>query len=371
MGPSYTWHPGTGRVAGRWPIPVALAPDELFSTWLIRTALAQGADPLSLTSSLWPQWRPLTLDLDRGIDDERLQKLAVASGVSVAALNAASLLPIVRASGLEPAARAGIWYWVLALGSRNRRRRGGLQYCPVCLDTDHEPYFRLQWRLAWHTACIVHQLMLFDRCSCCHAPVEPHRLVAGMSITSCSTCRGDFRRAKPVVANINAMRFQQSADTAAWSQKGHYGQHLLTAKAWFDLARYKLMLLRCAGRFESSRLRASLVAVDASVQSLRRPETGLSFEILPTYERAHLASIVGVLLDAGPEKLCAAALAQSATLRHDWPTLPPVLGQFASEAFGPKQLRFTAPKARANAPVAQRTVLIRWARFRRRTRQAP
>lgn len=28
----------------RWPVPVALAPDELFSMWIVRAALAQGAD---------------------------------------------------------------------------------------------------------------------------------------------------------------------------------------------------------------------------------------------------------------------------------------------------------------------------------------
>ena len=50
--------------------------DELLSSWLIRTAIAQGCQPLTLTHKIWGKsWRPWTSDLDLNIDSEYLQIL--------------------------------------------------------------------------------------------------------------------------------------------------------------------------------------------------------------------------------------------------------------------------------------------------------
>lgn len=83
---SHTWHPGTGRIESRWPVPVPLEADELLSTWLVRVALSQGCDPLVLTGELWPKWRVWTLDLDRGVATERLRILERMSGIDMSAL---------------------------------------------------------------------------------------------------------------------------------------------------------------------------------------------------------------------------------------------------------------------------------------------
>lgn len=147
MDATYSWHPGTGRVVANWAIPVPLLPDELLSSWLVRAALAQGCDPLVLSGELWSKWRIWTRDADRGLNQERLLVLAKASGVNSAAFKAASVRCIVPAITTEPLDELAIWPWVLALGSRNRKRHGGLQYCPLCLREDTKPYYRLQWRL--------------------------------------------------------------------------------------------------------------------------------------------------------------------------------------------------------------------------------
>ena len=39
MGASHTWHPGTDRLSGEWPLVPSLLPDELLSSWLVRAAL--------------------------------------------------------------------------------------------------------------------------------------------------------------------------------------------------------------------------------------------------------------------------------------------------------------------------------------------
>lgn len=368
---AYTWHPGTGRVVSRWPVPVALAPDELFSMWLVRAALAQGADPLVLASHLWPRWRVWTIDLDRGISDERMSRLVRESGIEAGQLRAASLLPIALATGLEREASSAIWHWILALGSRNRKRRGGLQYCPLCLANDARPYFRLQWRLAWHTCCAVHKVGLRDRCCHCHLPIEPHRLTAFAAMSTCPSCKGDIRQSFVLPAANAAFAFQERADRVVLTGVGAYGGHQLQAKEWFHLARYFLMLLRFAARRQISGLGKCLTGLDPGSCRLRPPITGLGFEMLPTSERSGFLESVGTLIQAGPEQLRSAIVADSLTdtsLRQGWRSLPPYIDDIVREV--PKLVRTRkATKSSSPAPKSRRTVLYKWARLQRKMRR--
>lgn len=370
---AHTWHPGTGRVVSRWPVPVALAPDELLSMWLVRAALAQGVDPLVLAGHLWPKWRVWTIDLDRGINDERMSTLARESGIDADKLRAASLLPIARVTGLEQEAASAIWHWILALGSRNRKRRGGLQYCSLCLACDAKPYFRLHWRLAWHTCCALHKVGLLDRCCHCQSPIEPNRLTASDEMSACSNCGSDIRRAVTLPASGAALAFQECSDRVVLTGVGSYGEHQMQAKEWFHLARYFLMLLRCAARRQVSGLGKCLAGVDAGVARLCPPVTGLGFEMLPPSERAAFLQSVGALIKAGPEQLRSAAVSHSmkdTSLRQGWRSLPPHIDAIAREI--PQQVRSRKQKGNAGpAPMARRAVLYKWARLQRKMRRVP
>lgn len=367
---AHTWHPGTGRVVSRWPVPVSLAPDELFSTWLVRAALAQGADPLVLAGHLWPKWRAWTIDLDRGINDERMNTLTHQSGIEAHKLRAASLLPIALMTGLEQEVASGIWHWILALGSRNRKRRGGLQYCSLCLAEDVRPYYRLHWRLAWHTCCAVHKIGLCDRCCHCQFPIEPNRLTAAAAMSSCSNCRGDIRHGSALPAANAALAFQECADRVALTGAGSFGNHQLEAKEWFHLARYFLMLLRCTARNQVSSLGKCLACLDPGVSGLRPPVTGLGLEMLPPLERSKFLGSVGALIQVGPEKLLNSVLAKSmndTSLRQGWRLLPPCIDSLVREI--PQLVR--SRKANGNSTPAQmsrQTVLYKWARLQRKMR---
>lgn len=368
---AHTWHPGTGRVVSRWPVPVALAPDELFSMWLVRAALAQGVDPLVLAGHLWPKWRVWTIDLDRGINDERMNTLARASGIDAGKLTAATLLPIALVTGLEREIASAIWHWILALGSRNRKRRGGLQYCSLCLADDVQPYFRLHWRLAWHTCCAVHKVGLRDRCYHCQSPIEPNRLAAVAAMTSCSNCGGDLRHAPELPAATAALAFQECADRVALTGAGNYGIHQLQAKEWFYLARYFLMLLRCAARRHVSGLGKCLAGLDPAVSRLHPPVTGLGFEMLPTLERSGFLASVGSLIQAGPEKLGSSVVAESmkdTSLRQGWRSLPSHIDGLVREL--PQLVRSRKAKGKsAPAPMSRQTILYKWARLQRKMRR--
>lgn len=329
MDASYSWHPGTGRVVSRWTIPVPLFPDELFSSWLTRAALTQGCDPLVLTGDLWPKWRIWTRDPDRGLSDERLSILAMVSGIEESAFKATSLRPIVSAVTSEPLDDLAIWPWILALGSRNRKRRGGLQYCPSCLREDREPYYRLQWRMAWHTCCSVHRVRLLDRCPHCNAAIEPHQLLAmdgGMAI--CATCKRDLRTATTLRVGTDALAFQQAADQVVSHGQGQYDINSLPSGKWFALSRYFMTLLRKAALGKSQGLITFVRILGVDTESMTPPLTGLALEILPVQERAVLLIGVWRMLKAGPERFLVAAKAASLTkssLRERRQLVPPCI----------------------------------------------
>jgi len=130
-----------------------------------------------------------------------------------------------------------IWPWVLPLGSRNRRRYGGLQFCPPCLAEDTTPYFRRSWRLAWHVGCVRHGTLLTDHCGCCRAPVEPHRTLAGdVTLCRCPSCGHDLRESSTASVCSDALAFQEVADQVLVSGHGTWSASVVACDTWFGLA---------------------------------------------------------------------------------------------------------------------------------------
>jgi TniQ len=220
-----------------WAIHVAMLPDELFSTWLVRAALAQGCDPIHLTGSLWPQWRAWTVDMDRGLRADRLTILATRSGLDESLLEAGMLHPLLMLVAPSVRFEQATWPWILSLGSRNRRRHGGLQFCPQCLAEDERPYFRRAWRLAWHVGCVRHGTLLADYCGRCRAPAEPHRVRAfDLTLCKCPSCGYDLRRTTTAAACSDALIFQGLADQVLINGHGLWSESVVTREAWFSLA---------------------------------------------------------------------------------------------------------------------------------------
>jgi transposase-like protein len=91
--------------------------------------------------------------------------------------------------------------WVLARHLRvPHQKRFGLQYCPWCLVSDKEPYFRRHWRLAFVVLCPAHRALLLDRCQKCGAPVSYERQSPNTFtynepwiLTQCHQCGTDLR----------------------------------------------------------------------------------------------------------------------------------------------------------------------------------
>ncbi|WP_162232299.1 TniQ family protein [Methylogaea oryzae] len=195
----------------------------------------------------------------------------------------------------------------MALGARNTKRHGGLQYCPSCLAEDAKPYYRLQWRLAWHTGCQKHGCLLLDRCRACGAPVEPHRLLAeDRHVAVCATCKAGLGEGSPVPQSPDALALQRLAD--AISLQGHgvfHGQTLTTAE-WFGLADFFISLCRRQNRYGTEAMRGVLNRLGAPLPDGLPVMAGAGVERLLVHDREKLLGCLWRLMDAGGDSLATA-----------------------------------------------------------------
>lgn len=374
MDASYTWHPGARGINHSWARPVPLYPDELLSSWLVRAALAQGCDPLVLTGCVWPKWRAWTLDVDRSITPERLATLAHLSGIPADAFGAATLQFASNRICGTPPSWLGTRPWILSLGARNTKRRGGLQYCPECFATDCEPYYRIEWRVAWHTGCERHGSSLLDRCWNCRTPLEPHRLWATDGhIAICATCRMDLRASTGDPWPVEAREFQKAADRVFSEQVGVGLGYPLVAPNWFDLAAYIASLVRQSLHSERSSLRRMVESIASiPLPELLLPNSG-NIEQMRTFERQALLGVVARVMSSNAEKFKSACASSGLTrqglcrARRNLPTVVLDLSQVLNDC--PREKRRISGNPKAAGPRPRHVVKRMMLRLERRARQ--
>ena len=286
MGPSYSWHPGAGGINTRWGVPVPLLPDEIISSWLVRAALKQGCDPLVLTGELWPKWRIWTQDADRFPDDARIEPICRVSGIEKEALVQATLYPVARKIMGGNLPEKAVWPWILALGTRNTKRHGGMQYCPACLAEDQTAYYRIQWRFAWHVGCDRHGCLLLDHCPVCKAPVEPHRLLAeDQDMGLCATCKVDLSGAEHTASPADVQAYQRLADQAICTGQGMFQGRIVDTREWFELSSFFTSMIHRASRSQSRVLCEFLQRLGVTLPEDLPHQAGAGIELLRTHER--------------------------------------------------------------------------------------
>ncbi len=160
-----------------WPIHLKPQEDELLSSWLVRLAHANGYKVMTMCTVLFGYRRPIwNRDIDKLAPADVITDLAEATGTSVERVKETTLKNF-ECTVFKKLNISGGSRWVLPLGIFHRKRkRFGLQYCPVCLSEDNKPYFRRKWRLGFITVCTKHKILLKDRCDHCGVPVIPHRV---------------------------------------------------------------------------------------------------------------------------------------------------------------------------------------------------
>lgn len=188
-----------------WPAHPKPLPDELFTSWVVRVAEANGVKLLRLSWELSRDEHLLwNRDADRSAPKALIKAFSAHTGTP---FREAYRTTLTTYRGLLYPARqlSGQLRWVLPIRTYGMRREGyGQQFCPQCLAEDAEPYFRKNWRLALFTFCPKHHVMLHDACPACGAPVSYHRrdfgieVVEAKPICCCYACGMDFREVKRV-----------------------------------------------------------------------------------------------------------------------------------------------------------------------------
>lgn len=182
--------------------------DEIFSSWLCRIAKGNGIKLHTLEVKLWGRGKQIwTRDIDRSVDTATLTKVAAVSGTPIERAQETCLRSY-EGKLFEQLNVAGNSDWILPSGVVHRKRKHrGMQFCPLCLATDIDPYYRKTWRLALSTFCDRHDVLLHDCCPRCQSPVMFHRQELGNrgawkveSLSFCTTCGFDLKRAATFLA---------------------------------------------------------------------------------------------------------------------------------------------------------------------------
>lgn len=133
-------------------------------------------------------------EIDRTYHPEMMQALATGTCVPIERVRETSLLSDEGYVFLYR--QYGTTEWVLPTVNVDGHVSKGLAYCPQCLKTDIDPYYRKSWRYAFNPVCPVHRVFLRQGCPECGKPhyyfgVAEHS--AGSNpIKTCMHCGADI-----------------------------------------------------------------------------------------------------------------------------------------------------------------------------------
>lgn len=225
-------------------------PDELLSSWIVRTALGHGQAPYVFCHTVWPGLHIWNRDIDSLGSWRLIMAMAARTGTDPRRA-AATTLAAYEGELVERHFSFGRPTWVLRAGVFHRtRKRHGLQFCPACLS-EGESFFRREWRLAWAACCPNHGIVLLDRCPWCRSPVIPHR---ANPLTSCFSCDSDLREAPTSPATWAVAQLHRKAAAMLVQGYGIWGDWVFQRPfLFFDLLHQVLKVLATGPR--SARLR--------------------------------------------------------------------------------------------------------------------
>ncbi|MBD3797198.1 MAG: TniQ family protein [Campylobacterales bacterium] len=184
-------------------------PDELLSSWLIRSSILNGTDPLGFADGLWFNQRIWTKDLDRHLSTDQIMQLKKNTNLSFEQIENMTLEPIYKAlvhpHTVNPKKS---WEYIIPTGIRNRTATNGLHFCPMCLQ-EPNPYMKKQWRLSWNCICEKHHILLQLACSKCGHCFAPHLIAyTDTDFSRCQYCQSSLIRGKMIPVSKSVLNLQ-------------------------------------------------------------------------------------------------------------------------------------------------------------------
>lgn len=193
-----------GFTSPLWPIHFKPLPDELLSSWLVRLAHSHGLKVQTFCNLIFGnRLQVWNRDIDRLAPEWLVTELSDRAGTSIEQALATTLQSY-QGIVYHRHRASGTLSWIQSLKLHHRKFEGfGLQFCPKCLSSDEEPYFRKSWRVAFNTICTAHNCMLHDRCPYCGYGVAFHRndmrhaeYVSTVSLRECHHCGFDLSKSQ-------------------------------------------------------------------------------------------------------------------------------------------------------------------------------
>lgn len=294
-------------LANHWPAFVRPQPDELLSSWIVRTAHAHGIKVYTFGKLVWPDLPIWNRDIDRIATPIIWETMARKAGTSPERGYAATLNSL-KSELTGTSQLSGPLSWIMPLGIYHRTHRNhGLAYCPGCLKNDGPiPYYRRSWRLAFWVVCPTCGIYLHESCPICRKPVNFFRIELGRknadpdrSISTCSHCAYDLTKSSRIPVTPKTLRRYRSLyriSREGWNCQVHY-PHL-----YFTVLRQLLRML------VSSNNRAKAIQKDMRLRLGHPTETDIlngSFEGLPIRQRTYLVDEAMWLLEDWPTRFIA------------------------------------------------------------------
>ncbi|HEY0974649.1 MAG TPA: TniQ family protein [Solimonas sp.] len=284
-----------------WPIRRVALPGELFSSWLLRNVQALGGAPYGFCRAVWRDVAFWTRDTDRSVPDRVVLELAEYTGTSRSAAHATTLRSVLSLIG-DCRIEHGVEPWLLPAGVFHRlRTRHGLQFCPACLATDREPYYRRDWRFAFSFLCVEHGVYLRDACLC-GAPVVTHK-APELKLSMCHRC-GEPLAVGGQSAGADELAAQRYLLQIVSHDRSSLGDETVSRRDL--LLGIRLLLVAIASSAGGRRL----IDVACSDTSGLPPKLGGAPEQLRTAARARALPLVVALLRDWPDtflRYCGAA----------------------------------------------------------------
>lgn len=310
-----------GENLSLWPIHLKPHADELLSSWIVRLAYAYGMKVQSFSRQVFGRSREVwARDLDRLAPESVLTALSATTGVSAEAAFQTSLRSY-EGTLFEKYNPNGNTRWLLPAGVFHRvRRRFGMQFCPLCLATDIDPYYRRRWRLAFMTVCDVHGCLMHDRCHQCGAPVVFHRQEMGdraqlrpKGMTRCHACLADLSRAPawcppaPPGLSIVTLRSLATFPDLGWWFVGD--RVIPFSHLYFDVLRHLLKLF--SNRYGQALL--DYVEAETGWSDVKSEQPAQQFEVMSVRERHRWLMAALWLLEDWPRRFEVAGRTQGLT----------------------------------------------------------
>lgn len=181
-----------------WPIHPKPKEGELLSSWITRLARANHLATADFCKIILPEKRTTLKEIDRIYNAEMMQVLADGAGVPIERVWETSLL---SEEGYVFSHRSyGTTEWISPTAAVNGIKGNGMVYCPQCLDSDAEPYYRKDWRFVFNPVCPTHRAFLRYGCQSCDKPYNFFYASSTLpsmanSIITCRWCDADIRHA--------------------------------------------------------------------------------------------------------------------------------------------------------------------------------